>query len=214
VSARGLVIFDCDGVLVDSEPLATRVLTEVLAEAGWPLPEAEVIRRFRGGTLAAIVVALEEHLGRPVADGWIDDFTRRRDDAFRADLQPVPGAAEAVRGVRELGFDVCVASQGRLEKSRLTLGLTGLDALFAPERVFSAYDVAHPKPAPDLFLRAAEACGHPPDGAVVVEDSPTGVAAAHAAGMRVLVYAADPTTPAAEHGERFADMRAVPGLVA
>jgi HAD superfamily hydrolase (TIGR01509 family) len=215
VSDRGLVIFDCDGVLVDSEPIATRVLAEAIAEVGWPMAESEVQARFRGGTIADIVAAVETHIGTAVPDGWVQGFDRRRDAAFRAGLQPVPGAAEAVRGVRNLGFDVCVASQGRLAKSRLTLGLTGLDALFDPARVFSAYDVERPKPAPDLFLHAARTCGHDPARTVVVEDTRTGVLAARAATMRVLAYAADGDAAALAEagGEPFGDMRELPALL-
>ena len=212
----GLVIFDCDGVLVDTELVSARVLAEMVNAAGWTVGEAEVRAMFEGGTLETVVAVVEERTGRPLPPGWLDEFQARRDDAFRAGIEPVAGAADAVRGVRALGFDVCVASQARVSKTRLTLGLTGLLDLFDPERLFSATMVPRPKPYPDLFLHAATQCGYPAEACTVIEDALLGVQGARAAGMRVLAYPAhgDPAALADAGGELIDRLAEVPGRLA
>lgn len=205
-----LVIFDVDGVLVDSEPISLAVLTACITEAGAEMTQAEVERAFKGTTLEAVVEGVEERLGRPLPRGFLADFVARRDERFAAELQPVPGAAEAVAGVRALGLEACVASQGRVEKSRRTLGLTGLRHEFPDARIFSATMVERPKPAPDLFLHAARTLGHEPARCVVVEDTTIGVRAAVAAGMRAIAYGEE----AAEGGGvRCDDLRELPRLL-
>ncbi len=201
-----LVIFDCDGTLVDSEPIANRVLAEEVTALGWPMtgPESEAI--FRGGTMAGVVETVERRLGRPVPGGWLEAYDERREQAFRRELRPIAGAAAAVDGVRAAGHAVCVASQGGVAKIRLSLELCGLLDRFAPDRLFSADDVAEGKPAPDLFLHAAATCGFPPARCVVVEDTLTGVAAAGAAGMRV--FGLGLAVAGAEPLERLADLPA------
>jgi HAD superfamily hydrolase (TIGR01509 family) len=186
-----LVIFDCDGVLVDSEVISNGVLARLLAEEGVPLTLAETRRDYQGLLLDEILTRTEELFGRTLPDDFLNRFQDERAEEFRRELKPVPGAAEAVERVKAVGIPVCVASQGRLEKTRMTLGLTGLDRLFAPEAVFSAYGVERGKPFPDLFLHAAKAMSADPARSVVVEDTPSGVRAAAAAGMRVVGYTAD-----------------------
>jgi HAD superfamily hydrolase (TIGR01509 family) len=186
-----LVIFDCDGVLVDSEPISNGVLARLLSEEGLPTTLAESRRDYQGLLLSEVVQAAEGRLGRPLPEGWLGDYERERADAFRRELTAVPGAEQAVREVSAAGAGVCVASQGRLEKIELTLGLTGLRKLFATDALFSAEFVARGKPYPDLFLHAARAMGSEPHRCTVVEDTPSGVTAAVAAGMRALGYAAD-----------------------
>jgi HAD superfamily hydrolase (TIGR01509 family) len=216
----GLVIFDCDGVLVDSEPISMRVLTEAINAVGVAMSEAEVHAAFMGGSLEAIEREIALRRGAPLPPRWMEEFLAVRARAFDAELQPVEGAREAVEGVRALGWETCVASQGRPSKMRQTLGLTGLHDAFAAERIFSATMVRRGKPAPDLYLHAAATCGVEPDRCVVVEDSPTGVRGARAAGMRVLAYVApgrtgDEALALAAHGaEVFHDMREVPERVA
>jgi HAD superfamily hydrolase (TIGR01509 family) len=186
-----LVIFDCDGVLVDSEPISNGVLARLLSEEGLPTTLAESRRDYQGLLLSEVVEAAEARLGRPLPAGWLAGYERERAEAFRRELRAVPGAAEAVREVSEAGVGVCVASQGRLEKIELTLGLTGLRNLFAAEALFSAEFVPRGKPYPDLFLHAARTMGTEPRRCTVVEDTPSGVTAAVAAGMHALGYAAD-----------------------
>jgi beta-phosphoglucomutase-like phosphatase (HAD superfamily) len=216
VERSGLVIFDCDGVLVDSEAISSRVMTDAINAVGWQISYDEVRARFQGESLAAMSAAVERVIGRPVGPAWLDAFERRRSEAFRAGLTEVRGASAAVDEIRRVGYDVCVASQARVEKTRLTLGLTGLLDRFDAGRLFSSSMVARGKPAPDLFLHAAHACGRPPEACVVVEDGLRGVVAATAAGMRVLAYGAggDAAALARAGAEVFLDMRELPGRLA
>jgi HAD superfamily hydrolase (TIGR01509 family) len=213
VAAPDLVIFDCDGVLVDSERLAIRLDVEMLGELGWTLTEADVVERFMGRSEADFVREVEAHLGHPLPAGWDESWTALYHETLRAELEPVDGVVEALDA---LTVPTCVASSGSHEKLRLTLGITGLYDRFAG-RIFSAHDVARGKPEPDLFLHAAGTLDADPARCVVVEDSRFGVRAARAAGMRVLGYAGG-LTPSAllsrEGAEVFADMRELPRLLA
>lgn len=186
--AAGLVIFDCDGVLVDSMGIDMRELTRAVAGVGGTLSAEEVEAAFHGVALPDVERGVAAHLGRPLPDGWMDGFLAARAAAFERELRPVPGAAEAIAGVRAAGWEACIASGGRRSKMELTLRVAGLRDAFPADRVFSAYEVARPKPAPDLFLHAAAVCGFAPADCVVVEDSLPGVRAGVAAGMRTLGY--------------------------
>jgi len=209
-----LVIFDCDGVLVDSEAISNRVMAEAITEAGVPISYEECRARFVGGTLKRVIDTVEQWRGEPLPPGWKDDFEARRNEAFRRELRPVPGAAAAVQAIRAGGTPVCVASSGSPEKMNLTLGLTGLRDCFGDD-IFSATMVAEGKPAPDLFLYAAEQMGQVPENCVVVEDSLLGVTAGVSAGMRVLGYTAESDADAltAAGAQPFDDMAELPGLV-
>jgi HAD superfamily hydrolase (TIGR01509 family) len=186
-----LVIFDCDGVLVDSEVISNEVLARALSTQGLPTTLAEARRDYQGLLLSEVVARAEAKLGEPLPEDWLANYERERTEAFRRDLQPVPGAPEAVRQVIGAGIAVCVASQGKLEKTHLSLDLTGLRELFPSRTLFSAHDVPRGKPHPDLFLHAASTMGAEPSGCAVVEDTASGVTAAVSAGMRVLGYVAD-----------------------
>ena len=207
-----LVIFDCDGVLVDSERIAVRIDAMVLAGLGWHLSEEEVVERFLGRSEEAMVTEIEAHIGHALDDGWDKDFNRLYREAFAADLRPVDGVVEALAAITA---ETCVASSGSHEKMRYTLGLTGLYDRFVG-RIFSASEVANGKPAPDLFLHAARQLGADPTACAVVEDSRYGVEAARAAGMRAFGYAGG-LTPSdrleAAGAIVFADMRELPGLL-
>ena len=185
-----MVIFDCDGVLVDSERLTHQVVVDMLAEHGVALGFDEAVDRFIGMSMANGLVQLKALLGGTLPDDFLPEMGRRTRAAFRAGLTTVPGV-EAVLDSLQRPF--CVASNGNHAKVNFTLGHTGLLPRFTG-RIFTADDVAHPKPAPDLFLLAARTLGVPPARTTVVEDTPTGVAAARAAGMRVIGFAA--MTPA------------------
>ena len=209
-----LVIFDCDGVLVDSERLSIRLDVELLASLGWTLTEAEVVERWVGKTDREMRREIEEHLGRDIGPEW-DAFSERYLAAFAAELREVEGVAEAVDALQAAGYPTCVASSGGHEKIRRNLSLTGLRDRFG-ERIFSGDDVEHGKPAPDLFLHAAEVMGVPPARTAVVEDSRHGVAASRAAGMWTFAYAGGVTPASALEGERttvFEDMRELPALI-
>jgi HAD superfamily hydrolase (TIGR01509 family) len=208
-----LVVFDCDGVLVDSERIAVRVEAELLGELGWPLTQAEIVERFMGRSDQFMDEAIEAQLGDRLPADWRDQLQRRYRAAYAADLAPVDGVLEALD---RLSTPACVASSGSHDKLRFTLGQTGLYERFEG-RIFSGYEVANAKPAPDLFLHAAERMGVDPAASAVVEDSRYGVLAARAAGMRAFGYAGG-LTPAQRlegHGTTvFHDMRQLPGLLA
>ncbi|QHF21157.1 HAD-IA family hydrolase [Rathayibacter sp. VKM Ac-2762] len=186
-----LVIFDCDGVLVDSEILAVEVDKRILAEFGWHLTTEEVVEKFMGKSSAAFTAHLEEHLGYRLPSDWDERYKPWFFDAFESSLQPVEGIEAALT---EISARTCVASSGSHEKLRKTLGLTNLYSRFEG-RIFSASEVAHGKPEPDLFLHAAARMGVPADRCVVVEDSKYGVRAARAAGMYAFGYAGGLTPP-------------------
>jgi HAD superfamily hydrolase (TIGR01509 family) len=208
-----LVIFDCDGVLVDTERIAVKIDVVVLAELGWTLTQAEVIERFMGRSDEEMTREIEAHLGRRLPTGWEEPFRHLYREAFAAELEPVPGVVEALDAI---AIPTCVASSGTHEKIRFTLGLTGLYERFAG-RIFSASEVARGKPAPDLFLHAARKMGVPPAGCAVVEDSRYGVEAARAAGMRAFGYAGGLAPRRALEGSEtvvFDDMRELPRLIA
>jgi HAD superfamily hydrolase (TIGR01509 family) len=208
-----LVIFDCDGVLVDSERLAVREEAAALTELGWPLSQAEVIERFMGRSQAFMVQAVLDRLGGRLPDGWQERLDRRYRAAFEAELIPVDGIVEALD---RIATPTCVASGGSHDKLRHTLGLTGLYDRFAG-RIFSASEVAEGKPAPDLFLHAAARLGADPAACAVVEDSRYGVEAARAAGMRAYGYTGGLTPPDRLAGPGtvlFDDMRRLPDLLA
>lgn len=183
-----LVIFDCDGVLVDSEGLSNRVLAEMLTELGIPTTQAQARRDYQGLRLDGLAEAVRSRLGRELPAGWPERFVEVRAEVFRRELRAVAGAEEAVERVRGSGLAACVASQGQLEKTRLSLQITGLSRLFGPDELFSSWSVVHGKPHPDLFLHAAAAMGAEPYACAVVEDSVSGVRAGVAAGMSVLGY--------------------------
>ncbi len=208
-----LVIFDCDGVLVDTERIAVRIDVIVLAELGWPMTEAEVVERFMGRSDEEMTADIEAHLGRRLPASWEEPFRHLYREAFAAELEPVAGVVEALDAI---AIPTCVASSGTHEKIRFTLGLTGLYERFAG-RIFSVSDVARGKPAPDLFLHAAGHMGIPPAQCAVVEDSRYGVEAARAAGMRAFGYAGGLAPRGALAGPQtivFEDMRELPRLLA
>lgn len=183
-----LVIFDCDGVLVDSEPLFVRLQIALGAELGWPLTQHEAIERFVGRSRQSIIEQIAARLGDETAAIWWERLIRRHEAAIEAEITPIEGITEALDALEALALPICVASNGRHEKVRHALGRTGLYERFAG-RVHTAADVAHGKPAPDLFLYAAQRMGVDPAACVVVEDSRSGVQAARAAGMRAFGYA-------------------------
>lgn len=219
------MIFDCDGVLVDSEPIANRVLAELLSEAGVPTTTQESMARYTGRSVTAIRAELEAQLGRPLAlrDGagdFLDEYRERVRDGFHQGLRPIDGIAEAFDRIVAAGCPanrICVASSSWPPRIELSLQLTGLFPRFAG-RIFSAVEVKRGKPEPDLFLHAAERMGAVPSECVVVEDSIYGARAGVAAGMSVLgfcsrVSGADPAALAGEGARVFRSMEELPGLI-
>jgi len=209
--ATQLAIFDCDGVLVDSERLANRIFAELLTEAGLPTTFEDSVSTYLGRSLPASLALAAERLGRPLPPDLASEYHARLFDAFARDLEPVPGVVAALDA---LTCPLCVASSGSRQRVERALAVTGLAGRFAGA-VFSADDVARAKPLPDLYLHAADVLHKDPSGCVVVEDSPAGVKAAVAAGMRALGYAdlVPAGELAAEGATVFTDMADLPDLI-
>lgn len=206
-----LVIFDCDGLLVDSDRLSLEIQARHITDLGLPMSAEDCSREFLGIGMESTLETIAGMLGRPVPDGWLDRLEAEVAETFRRELQAVPGIVDALD---QIDIPSCIASGGSHEKLGLTLGLTGLWHHF-DGRIYSASEVGRPKPAPDLFLHAAARSEADPTRCVVAEDSPFGVAAAKAAGMRCLGFAAL-TGPdrLAEADEVFSDMDELPALIA
>lgn len=183
-----LVIFDCDGVLVDTETIANRVLAELITRAGLPTTTAQSVERYLGRSMVSVCELIENDLGRRLPPDFVASYYEGIYTEFDAVLQAVPGAAAALDTLEERGLATCVASSGPHEKMRRTLGATGLLGRLEG-RIFSASDVGRGKPFPDLFLHAAARMGVDPGACAVVEDSPAGVEAAIAAGMVAIGFA-------------------------
>jgi HAD superfamily hydrolase (TIGR01509 family) len=181
-----LVIFDCDGVLVDSELITNRIFASMLNELGIPVTLEDMFEQFVGRSMAACLEKIAGLLGRPVPEDFVHQYQVRTNAALQSDLKVVPGI-EAV--LDQIKMPYCVASSGSREKMKTTLGITGLLPRFKG-KIFSVTEVARGKPFPDVFLYAAAKSGAVTSECVVVEDTPTGVAAGVAAGMKVYGYCA------------------------
>jgi len=212
-----LVIFDCDGVLVDSEPLSNTVFARALQREGLDWSVEETMRRLMGRSMKACVEIIEGLLARQLPENFVHRLQADTLQAFReAPLQPVLGINEAIDALEAAGAKTCIASSGGFDKMEVSLGVTGLLARFEG-RIFSSSQVPRGKPFPDLFLHAAIAMNEQPFDCVVVEDSMPGVQAAKSAGMRVLGYVGAPHTDRDAMGAAgallFNDMKQLPGLV-
>ena len=214
----GLVIFDCDGVLVDSEPIATRILLETLAELGLEMATAEAYRAFLGKSLVSVCESLRRDYGIEADASALERMRERLYRALRRELQPIDGITEALEGLQR---PFCVASSSQPERVRLSLEVTGLAAYFNGQ-VFSASMVERGKPAPDLFLHAAIKMGVARTDCLVVEDSPAGIEAALSAGMTAFGFTGGSHAALPAHREIleslgsalvFDDMRDLPNLV-
>jgi HAD superfamily hydrolase (TIGR01509 family) len=213
-----LVIFDCDGVLVDSEPLSNTCFARALAREGLDWSVEETMRRLMGRSMKSCVEIVEGILGRKLPDDFVERLQADTMQVFHdAPLKSVPGVVEAIDAVEAAGAATCVASSGGLDKMRVTLGITGLWSRFEG-RIFSSSEVPRGKPFPDLFLHAALRMNEQPFACTVVEDSQPGIEAARAAGMRALAYVGaaytDREALVTAGGEWFDDMKKLPPLVA
>lgn len=210
-----LVIYDCDGVLVDSEPVANRVVAEELTALGWAMTAAEADGHFLGLTFSDIQPIIERRLGRALTEGWKQSLVQTMIEAMAAGVEAIPGAVEALHATTGLGLTWRVASNSSHEEMAVKFGRLGIRELVAG-RVHSHRDVARGKPAPDLFLAAAAAAGVAPEHCVVIEDSVPGATAAAAAGMPCLGYAAhhDGARLRAVGAVPFGSMFELPGLLA
>jgi HAD superfamily hydrolase (TIGR01509 family) len=211
-----LVIFDCDGVLVDSEPLANTCFAHALRREGLDWSVQDTMRRLMGRSMKSCVEIVEAELDRAVSADFVDRLQVDTLQAFRdAPLQAVSGVVEAIDAIEAAGIATCVASSGGLDKMRVSLGLTGLWERFEG-RIFSSSQVPRGKPFPDLFLHAAIQMNEQPFDCIVVEDSLPGVQAARSAGMRALAYVgathSDSEALRAAGGQTFDAMSSLPML--
>ncbi len=186
-----LVIFDCDGVLVDSERITNEVFRAMLKELGLVLTLEDMFERFVGRSMPQCMTLIAQMRGEPAPEAFLAELRERAGNALRDNVKPIEGIEEVLSA---LTIPYCVASSGEHDKIRLTLGATGLLARFEG-RIFSVADVEHPKPAPDVFLLAARTLGATPARCVVIEDTPTGIRAAVAAGMYAIGFAAHTSAP-------------------
>jgi HAD superfamily hydrolase (TIGR01509 family) len=207
-----LVIFDCDGVLVNSEPISNRVMAEVLCEDGLPMTLEGCYAHFMGRSMDDCVDILARRFNHAVSSDFVERLRRRTLEALREEVDAIPHVTAALE---RIPVPVCVASSGRLVKMRTTLGRAGLLDRFE-NRLFSAAGLTRGKPHPDIFLHAAAALGADPGDCAVIEDTPVGVQAGIAAGMTVFGYAAltEPRALAAAGAHVFTDMRELPELLA
>lgn len=213
-----LIIFDCDGVLVDSEPLAMAILLQTIAEFGIEIEASEAYEAFLGKSLASVCDLLRSDHRVEIDAAALESMRERLYDAIRCELQPIPGIAQVLR---ELERPICVASSSQLERIGLALEVTGLSPFFNGN-LYSATMVKHGKPAPDLFLHAAREMRVAPADCVVVEDSPAGIAAAQKAGMGALGFTGGSHAGTESHRQKlealgpqriFADMLELPRLI-
>lgn len=187
MSEKPLIIFDCDGVLVDSEPISLAVLRDALDAEGISICDDDARRLFLGRSLATMLAVVKADYGATLGEDFLERLRRDLYARFRAELKPTDGIAAAWAGLEEAGYAFCVASSSQPERIRLSLEIGGLLPEFAAP-IFSASMVKNGKPAPDLFLYAAERMRRSPEDCIVIEDSPAGIAAAKAAGMMVFAY--------------------------
>jgi HAD superfamily hydrolase (TIGR01509 family) len=212
------VIFDCDGVLVDSEPITNRVLTTMLNELGLGFDLAQTMRTFMGRALRDELAIIEALTGRPLPPDWYAGFARRRDEALAHEVKAVAGIETVLDALDRAARPYAVASGADRAKMRLTLGTTGLLRRFETigSRLFGADMVERAKPAPDVYRLAARSLGVDPTRCAVVEDTPTGTTAGVAAGSRVLGFCAhtDPRALLAAGAVAvFDDMHHLPALL-
>lgn len=204
---KKLVIFDCDGVLVDSEPLANQALVDCLAGLQIVMTLEEALERFKGRKLADCLVDIEKTRNCVLPETFVITLRERMNDYFESRLRPIRGATEAVKSISHIK---CVASNGPLEKMKRNLEITGFKPHFG-EYIFSAYTIQKWKPEPDLFLHACREMGFEPRHCVVVEDSELGIQAARAGGFKVLALGGGSS---ADKGViPFQDMTELPRLI-
>jgi HAD superfamily hydrolase (TIGR01509 family) len=182
------VLFDCDGVLVDSEPITQAVLRDMLEESGWSMTQEECMRTFVGKMVRQERALIESRTGRPLTDAWMDAFYQRRNQRLRAELQAIEGALAAVAAAHtHAGGRIACASGADRHKVEFQLDMAGLRSYFG-QRIFSGHEMPRGKPAPDVYLAAAAHLGADPARCLVIEDTPTGVTAGVAAGAEVWAY--------------------------
>jgi HAD superfamily hydrolase (TIGR01509 family) len=229
LNAFAAILFDCDGVLVDSEAITLSVLQQMLAELGWQMTLEECMRQFLGRLVRDNAALIEQHTGVPMTQAWMEEFLRRRDAALSTQLTAIDGVQDALAQIeRVYGARMACASGADRRKITLQLGKVGLTHYFTG-RIFSGFEQAQSKPAPDVYLAAAAHLGVDPKQCAVIEDSPTGVRAGVASGAKVFAYvphhcpsvealggvvAVSASLIAVGAHSVFSDMRVLPALLA
>ena len=204
---KKLVIFDCDGVLVDSEPLANHALVDCLSDLRVEMSVDEALKSFKGRKLAECLLEIEKTKNVILPGNFEKMLRDRMGDYFESKLRPISGVAEAIKGVKQLK---CVASNGPLEKTKRNLEIVGLISHFG-ENIYSAYTIQKWKPEPDLFLHACKDMGSDPVNCIIIEDSELGIQAAVAGGFKVLAFGIQPAPN--EAIKSFQDMAELPELI-
>ncbi|MFK7885119.1 MAG: HAD family hydrolase [Phycisphaerales bacterium] len=203
----GLILFDCDGVLVNTEPVVQQVLADWITQHGWPMTAEECARTVKGSHIAQIQTRLEQRTGGSYPD-FIDGYRRAMFQAFESGVDEIPGAGVVLQTLRDAGMPFCIASNGPHVKMAVSMRSAGLLEHFGgtldPSLVFSADDVGEPKPSPKLFLHAANTMGFDPGECLVIDDSHQGVEAALKAGMSIIAY--EDMTPASKLHEAGAEI--------
>ncbi len=212
--APEVIVFDCDGVLVDSEPITAEVMAELITEIGVPTTPEDVMHEYVGDWWPDSMRKIEEKLGDPLPPDFTETYRTRQDAALSEGVEPVAGVIEVVDAIEAAGLKTCVASNGPHPKMEITMGSAGIRERFEG-RIFSSADVERGKPAPDLFLHVAERMGVAPEACVVVEDSALGVRGARAAGMPAYGYTgtAPASKLAAAGAHTFDSMAELPGVL-
>ena len=183
------IIFDCDGTLVDSEPITVQVLVDHVSEFGLKLDYDQALGLFVGRDMQMIVEVLEKQMDKSLPEDFVEEYRRRQELELRRSAKAIPGAIELMAAIEKSGkLKYCVASNAPRRKIDLNLEVTGLDKFFGEPLIFSAYDIQKWKPDPALFLHAAEKIGVAPDRCVVIEDSVAGIEAGIAGGMKTIGY--------------------------
>jgi HAD superfamily hydrolase (TIGR01509 family) len=191
------ILFDCDGVLVDSEPITNRVLRDMLEEIGWSMSSPECMQRFIGKTVREEREAIEKHTGKPFSEDWMQQFYQRRNEALMEGLEIIPGAMAAVQAAHSFAGGRIACASGA-DRFKVEMQLTQVDLMdFFVGRVFSGHEMPRSKPAPDVYLAAARQLGVAGAQCLVIEDTPVGVTAGVAAGATVWAYCPQPDAGAA-----------------
>ena len=209
---KKLIIFDCDGVLVDSEKLANQAFVDCLADCGFSMSLNEAIRRFKGQKFAACLAVVEEISGSKLPEEFETKFRDRMASSFETSLKPIPGIEEAIKALD--GYAICVASNGPIEKIQKSLSITGLGKYFG-NNLYSAYTIQKWKPEPDLFLYASSELNIKHDNCLVIEDSTPGIIAAQRANMKVLGFSGQDNDEelCSTGAEVFGNMSDLPDIV-
>ena len=203
----GLIIFDCDGVLVNTEPIVQQVLADWITKHGWPMTPEECSRTIKGSHIDQVQARVEARTGGSYP-GFVEGYRKAMFEAFEAGVDEIPGANSVLQSLRDAGMAFCIASNGPHVKMAVSMKSAGLlhhfGGVLDPSLVFSADDVGEPKPSPKLFLHAARAMGYDPSDCLVIDDSHQGVEAALAAGMSIIGY--EDMTPASRLREAGAEI--------